>query len=99
MEPFRLTPEELYRQFHTARQGLSAQSARERLLHFGSNEIGKKKNYLKAYGKQYLQFFTILLEEAAMSAFIAFLLPFPILLFLSHEAYKQRKRRAMRPLG
>ncbi|WP_345975382.1 cation-transporting P-type ATPase [Sulfurimonas sp. HSL3-7] len=73
MEPFRLGREALYREFHTKAQGLSAKEAARRLTDFGPNEIesGKKKSYLKAYVRQYVQFFAILLEVAAFLAFIA----------------------------
>lgn len=73
MEAFKLTKEELFEKFNTGSEGLSPKSAKDRLIDFGSNEIeiGKKKNYLKEYFKQYIQFFTILLEVAAFLAFVA----------------------------
>ncbi|MDA3945397.1 MAG: cation-transporting P-type ATPase [Helicobacteraceae bacterium] len=73
MEPFRLGREELYQEFHTKAEGLSAQEAERRLTDFGHNaiETGTKKSYLKEYVKQYVQFFAILLEVAAVLAFIA----------------------------
>jgi sodium/potassium-transporting ATPase subunit alpha len=72
MEPFRLSREELYREFHTKEEGLSAKEAERRLTDFGFNaiETGTKKSYLKAYVRQYVQFFAILLEVAALLAFI-----------------------------
>jgi sodium/potassium-transporting ATPase subunit alpha len=73
MEPFRLGREDLYREFHTQAEGLSAKEATRRLMDFGPNEIesGTKKSYLKEYFRQYVQFFAILLEVAAFLAFIA----------------------------
>jgi sodium/potassium-transporting ATPase subunit alpha len=73
MEAFKLTKEELFDKFDTSSEGLSPKSAKDRLIDFGSNEIevGKKKNYFKEYLKQYIQFFTILLEVAAFLAFVA----------------------------
>ncbi|MBU1643107.1 HAD-IC family P-type ATPase, partial [bacterium] len=73
MEAFRLGREELYREFHTKEEGLSAKEAERRLADFGFNEIetGTKKSYLKEYFRQYVQFFAILLEVAAFLAFVA----------------------------
>jgi len=73
MEAFKLSKEELDEKFNTGSEGLSPKSAKDRLIDFGTNEIeiGKKKNYFKEYLKQYIQFFTILLEVAAFLAFIA----------------------------
>lgn len=73
MEAYKLSKDELFEKFHTKAEGLSKKSAQRRLADFGFNEIeiAKKKSYLKEYFRQYLQFFAILLETAAILAFIA----------------------------
>ncbi len=73
MQPYRLDREALYRKFHTKAEGLSAKEAERRLTDFGPNEIesGRKKNYLKEYLRQYVQFFAVLLEVASFLAFTA----------------------------
>ncbi len=73
MQPFRLDKKALYEKFQTREEGLGHKEAERRLESFGPNEIesGRKKSYLKAYFKQYVQFFAILLEIASLLAFIA----------------------------
>ena len=73
MEVYNIREDELFLKFHTKAKGLSAKEANRRLVDFGLNEIqgGKKKNYIKEYFRQYIQFFAILLEVASFLAFIA----------------------------
>ena len=53
--------------------GLEISEARRRLKEFGPNELERRrrKNYLKEYLRQYLAFFAILLEAAAVLSFVA----------------------------
>ena len=57
----------------TSEQGLTAFQVTRRRQEFGPNvlEGEEKKNYLLAYLKEYVQFFAILLEVAAVLSFIA----------------------------
>ncbi|OIP53496.1 MAG: hypothetical protein AUK54_08810 [Helicobacteraceae bacterium CG2_30_36_10] len=73
MQAYKLNHEELFQKFHTDKNGLSTKEAHRRLVDFGENKIqsASKKNYLKEYLKQYIQFFALLLETAALLAFIA----------------------------
>ncbi len=73
MEAYTLNHEELFKEFHTDKNGLSTKEANRRLVDFGENKIqsASKKNYLKEYLKQYIQFFALLLETAAVLAFMA----------------------------
>ncbi len=73
MQTFKLEKAKLFEKFHTSENGLSSREARNRLADFGSNEIQdtNKKSYIKEYLKQYMQFFAVLLEVAALLAFIA----------------------------
>jgi sodium/potassium-transporting ATPase subunit alpha len=73
MQPYELDREALYRKFQTKAEGLSSKEAEHRLADFGPNEIerGRKKSYLIAYLRQYVQFFAVLLEVASLLAFIA----------------------------
>lgn len=73
MQAYKLSHEELFQKFHTDKNGLSTKEAHRRLVDFGENKIqsASKKNYLKEYLKQYIQFFALLLETAALLAFIA----------------------------
>ncbi|WP_373069603.1 cation-translocating P-type ATPase [Sulfurimonas sp.] len=73
MKSFQLNKTDLLDKYHTSESGLSEADAKRRLNDFGANEIGtkEKKSYLKEYLKQYVQFFAILLEVAAVLAFIA----------------------------
>ena len=72
-ELFQLTQEELFKRFRTDRNGLDEVEVKERLDEFGENIIEgrKKKNYVKEYFLQYIQFFPILLEIAGILAFVA----------------------------
>jgi len=58
---------------NTSLSGLDQAEARRRLGEFGPNELEKRrrKNYLKEYLLQYLQFFALLLEVAAVLSFVA----------------------------
>ena len=73
MDVYNISKEELLKKFHTKETGLSAKDSSRRLIDFGANEIqsGKKKNYLKEYFRQYIQFFAILLEVASLLALVA----------------------------
>jgi len=73
MRPYELDREALYQEFQTKAEGLSTKEAERRLDSFGPNEIesGRKKSYLTAYLRQYIQFFAVLLEVASLLAFIA----------------------------
>jgi sodium/potassium-transporting ATPase subunit alpha len=57
----------------TSEQGLTASQVTRRRQEFGPNvlEGEEKKNYLLSYLKEYVQFFAILLEVAAVLSFIA----------------------------
>lgn len=73
MQAFKLSKSQLFEKFSTGENGLSTKEAHARLAKFGLNKIQdtNKKNYIKEYLKQYIQFFAILLEAAALLAFIA----------------------------
>ena len=73
MQAFKLSQEQLFEKFYTYKNGLTQKEAARRLIDFGENKIqsGVKKSYIKEYLKQYVQFFAILLEVAAILAFIA----------------------------
>ena len=70
---FQLTKEELFEKFKTTNNGLDEVEVKKRLEEFGANIIEgkKKKNYVKEYFLQYIQFFPILLEIAGILAFVA----------------------------
>jgi sodium/potassium-transporting ATPase subunit alpha len=57
----------------TSEQGLTVSQVKRRRQEFGPNllEGEEKKNYLFSYLKEYVQFFAILLEVAALLSFIA----------------------------
>ncbi len=73
MQPYNLTKEQLFEQFKTSPEGLTSDEVLKREKEFGKNiiESKKKKNYVKEYLKQYIEFFPILLEVAGVLAFIA----------------------------
>jgi sodium/potassium-transporting ATPase subunit alpha len=73
MKPFELRKEELLYKFRTSQNGLNSDEISKRQNEFGPNiiEQKKKKNYIKEYFKQYIEFFPILLEIAGVLAFIA----------------------------
>ncbi|WP_310441606.1 cation-transporting P-type ATPase [Sulfurimonas sp.] len=73
MSNFKLSKEELFEKYNTSDDGLNEKEAKRRLGDFGLNEISdsQKKSYTKEYLKQYMQFFAILLEVAALLALIA----------------------------
>ena len=63
----------LYRKFRSSSSGLSSVEVGRRREEFGPNTLqqAKKKNYLLAYLRQYVQFFAILLEVAALLSLLA----------------------------
>lgn len=73
MKPFNLSKEKLLYEFRTRVEGLNEKDAIERTEEFGKNiiETKEKKNYIKEYFLQYIEFFPILLEIAGILAFIA----------------------------
>ncbi len=73
MQPFKLSQEQLFSRFKTSHNGLCIYDVKKRIDDFGENTIAKadKKNYVKEYLKQYIQFFAILLEVAAVLSFMA----------------------------
>jgi len=73
MEAYKLSKEQLFNKYQSSKDGLSSKEAQSRLVDFGENKIqtNQKKVYVKEYLKQYIQFFAILLEVAAVLAFIA----------------------------
>jgi len=73
MQLFTLEKKALLRQLKTSENGLSSALVARRLREFGPNvlERAAEKNYLLAYCGQYIQFFAILLEVAALLSFIA----------------------------
>ena len=70
---YELNKEKLFSKFDTSTDGLSSNEADKRVEQFGLNTIEseEKKNYIKEYAKQYIQFFAILLEIASFLSFIA----------------------------
>jgi sodium/potassium-transporting ATPase subunit alpha len=73
MKIFMLDKGGLLQRFKTSEQGLTASQATRRRQEFGPNvlEGEEKKNYLLSYLKEYVQFFAILLEVAAVLSFVA----------------------------
>ena len=73
MKSFELNKEQLFNEFRTSHEGLERLEIEKRSKEFGKNviESKKKKNYIKEYFKQYIEFFPILLEIAGVLAFIA----------------------------
>jgi len=73
MEVYHFSKKQLFDKYHTKESGLSTKEVSRRLIDFGKNEIQteKKKSYTKEYIKQYIQFFAVLLEVAALMAFMA----------------------------
>lgn len=73
MKPYELSKEKLLHEFRTSQTGLTDKEIAKRQAEFGLNiiEQKKKKNYIKEYFLQYIQFFPILLEIAGILAFIA----------------------------
>ncbi len=73
MKPFELEKAKLLQAFRTEESGLGSDDVRRRQAEFGANIIEQKakKNYLKEYFLQYIQFFPILLEIAGILAFVA----------------------------
>ena len=63
----------LLRSLKTSENGLAASQVIRRQQEFGPNvlESEKKKNYLLSYLKEYVQFFAILLEVAALLSFLS----------------------------
>ena len=73
MQLFDLDHKELFLRLKTSGNGLSANQVARRLVEFGANELATaaKKNYLLAYLVQYIHFFAIVLEVAAILSFVA----------------------------
>ena len=73
MQLFDLDRQALLQRLKTSENGLSPDQVARRLVELGPNElaIAAKKNYLLAYMGQYSNFFAILLEVAALLAFVA----------------------------
>ena len=73
MKPFELQKEELFKTFRTSSNGLSSSEAKKREKEFALNiiEQKKKKNYYKEFFKQFIEFFPLLLEIAAILALVA----------------------------
>ena len=70
---FDLDRQDLFRRLKTSEKGLGPDQVARRLVEFGPNELATaaRKNYLLAYLGQYCNFFSILLEVAALLSFIA----------------------------
>ena len=73
MQLFALDRQALLQRLKTSENGLGLDQVARRLVEFGPNELATaaKKNYLLAYLGQYRNFFAILLEVAALLAFVA----------------------------
>ena len=73
MKPYELNEAELFQTFKSSKEGLSEAEAVSRLKALGENviESKQKKNYIKEYFKQYIEFFPILLEIAGILALVA----------------------------
>ncbi|MFQ6759307.1 cation-transporting P-type ATPase [Desulfovibrionaceae bacterium CB1MN] len=73
MQLFALNQKELFLRLKTSENGLSSDQVARRLVEFGANELATaaKKNYLLAYLVQYIHFFAIVLEVAAILSFVA----------------------------
>ena len=70
---FDLDQQALLQRLKTRENGLSPNEVARRLVEFGPNELATaaKKNYLLAYLVQYINFFAIVLEVAALLSFVA----------------------------
>ena len=73
MKIFELSEVGLFEKFRSSADGLESSDVQTRQEQFGKNIIEQKakKNYLKEYFKQYIEFFPILLEIAGILAFVA----------------------------
>jgi len=73
MKPYEMDRERLLSVFKSQESGLNSKEAEERAEEFGTNiiESAEKKNYLRKYFKQYIEFFPVLLEIAAILSFVA----------------------------
>ena len=73
MKSFELSKLELFDKFRSSENGLNSTEVRSRQEQFGKNiiETKAKKNYIKEYFKQYIQFFPMILEVAGLLAFVA----------------------------
>jgi sodium/potassium-transporting ATPase subunit alpha len=73
MKDFMQDKAELLAGLKSSEDGLDSSQVKRRQQEFGPNvlEEAEKKNYLLAYLKEYVQFFAILLEVAALLSFIA----------------------------
>ena len=73
MDLFNLSIQATLERLRSSSNGLTASEVEKRTEAFGLNEIAasEKKNYIKEYLKQYVQFFAILLEVASLLSFVA----------------------------
>ncbi len=73
MQIHTLPKDEVLARLETRETGLSSDEAAERLKQYGYNIVGerRRKNYVLEYGRQYTQFFALLLEIAAALSFVA----------------------------
>ena len=68
-----IPPDQVYMYLHTRKDGLSAREVRDRLAEVGSNTLEKTKRFvwLKSLGRQFTNFFSVLLDISAGICFIA----------------------------
>ncbi|HEY9164305.1 MAG TPA: cation-transporting P-type ATPase [Magnetovibrio sp.] len=68
-----LQPNEVYRVLHSRAEGLSTHEVAERLAEVGPNTLQRQRRlvWLKNLARQFTNFFTILLEVAAVICFVA----------------------------
>lgn len=73
MKLFTQEKAEVLRTLKTSEQGLTTSQVSRRQKEFGPNVLEKEeeKNYFLSYLKQYIQFFALLLETAAILSFVA----------------------------
>ncbi|MBW2506220.1 MAG: cation-transporting P-type ATPase, partial [Deltaproteobacteria bacterium] len=73
MKIFMQNKADLLHSLKSSENGLATDQVRRRQQEFGPNvlEEAEKTNYLFAYLKEYVQFFAILLEVAAVLSFVA----------------------------
>ena len=74
MKIFMQNKADLLHSLKSSENGLATDQVRRRQQEFGPNvlEEAEKKNYLFSYLKEYVQFFAILLEVAAVLSFVAY---------------------------
>jgi sodium/potassium-transporting ATPase subunit alpha len=73
MQVSALSREEIFLELQTSGKGLDSDEVSRRLDRYGPNEIEtrQRKNYIRLYLSQYIQFFAVLLEVAVVLSFIA----------------------------